>query len=458
MPTQPPKPPAARRGADTTDTATARPMPNEPPELPAARRGADTTDTATARAWAGLDACVHCGFCLPACPTYEVTADEADSPRGRIVLMRALARGEVPADDPALDDHLDRCLGCRACEGTCPSGVVYGPALEAARSIIADARGQPPALSAGLWILARPGRQHLLWLLARAARATGIPRQLARGAGASSPAPVLALAMLAATRPRGGWPGLDGARVPPPTSAVALLRGCVMDGLFGHVHAATIRALAMNGIAVRAAPGQVCCGALAAHAGDEVAARDAARANVLAFDAAAPGLPVVTNSAGCGAMLKAYGDWLADDPLAERAQAFAARVRDVSEVLAERGPRRSGPLPLRVAYDAPCHLLHAQHVADAPLALLAAIPELELVPLEGSDRCCGSAGIYSLLHPDLSLEVLGVKLKAIEAAAPDVVVTGNPGCLMQIGAGALLAGLDVAVHHPVELLDRAYRQ
>ncbi len=410
--------------------------------------------TSSARTWAGLDPCVHCGFCLPACPTYEVTSDEADSPRGRIVLMRALASGEMQADDPVLDDHLDRCLGCRACEGACPSGVVYGPALERARSLISRARGMPASLVLGRWILARPGRQRLLWLLARAARATGVPRRLALGAGASSPAPVLALAMLAATRPYAA--AANGARAPEPKETVALLRGCVMDGLFGHVHAATVRALAMNGVAVRAVPGQVCCGALAAHAGDEDGARAAARANVLAFDAAAPGLPVVTNSAGCGAMLKSYGEWLRDDPLAERAHALAARVRDVSEVLAERGPRRAGRLPLRVAYDAPCHLLHAQHVAEAPLALLAAIPGLELVPLEGSDRCCGSAGAYALLNPELSLEVLAAKLRAIEAAAPDVVATGTPGCLMQIGAGALLSGLDVAVRHPVELLDQAY--
>ena len=437
---------------------TARQVPNPQRKPAAAPLGAAPTDTATAHAWAGLEPCVHCGFCLPACPTYEVTADEADSPRGRIVLMRAVARGEMPADDAILDEHLDRCLGCRACEGVCPSGVVYGPALETTRALIAGARGQPPALTAGLWVLARPARQRFLWLVARAARATGIPRQLVRGAGTASPAPVLALAMLAATRPRSGGNGADGLRPPSPTATVALLRGCVMDGLFGHVHDATIRALAMNGIAVREVPGQVCCGALAAHAGDTAAAREAARRNVRAFDAAAPGLPVVTNSAGCGAALKAYGEWLADDPLAGRARAFAARVRDISEVLAECGPRRAGPLPIKVAYDAPCHLLHAQHVAEAPLVLLSAIPELELVPLDGSDRCCGSAGIYSLLHPDLSLEVLGRKLDAIAAAAPDVVATGNPGCLMQIGAGALLAGLDVAVRHPVELLDLAYRQ
>ena len=416
----------------------------------------------TARAWAGLDPCVHCGFCLPACPTYEVTADEADSPRGRIVLMRALARHELPADDAALALHLDRCLGCRACEGVWPSGVAYGPALEAARSRIARARGQSAALLAGLWLLARPARQRVLWALARAARATRVPETLVRGAarsiGTAPPPPaVLALAMLAATRPRNGRE----AGVPDAgrgAVTVALFRGCVMDGLFGHVHDATVRVLARNGLAVTEVRGQACCGALAAHAGEEGAARELARANVLAFDAAAPGAPIVTNSAGCGAMLKAYGEILADEPapLAERARAFAARVRDVSELLAERGPRRAGPLPLRVAYDAPCHLHHAQKVVDAPLAVLRAIPDLELVPLEGSDRCCGSAGIYSLLQPHLSLEVLELKLGAIAAAAPDVVATGNPGCLMQIGAGALLSGLRVELRHPVELLDRAY--
>jgi glycolate dehydrogenase iron-sulfur subunit len=414
----------------------------------------------TAAAWTGLDPCVHCGFCLPACPTYEVTADEADSPRGRIVLLRALRRREIAADDPALDLHLDRCLGCRACESACPSGVVYGPALEAARAEIARARGRPFLLAAGLWLLATPRRQRMLWLLARLARASRLPEHLVRGTarpgGAPAPAPVFGLAMLAATRPRDGVlaPAVP---VTPPSAEVALLSGCVMDGLFAHVHHASRRALAVNGVAVRDVPGQVCCGALAAHAGDDVLARTLARTNVLAFDAAAPGLPVVADSAGCGAALKAYGEWLADDPLADRAAAFAARVRDVSEMLAERGPRPAGPLALRVAYDAPCHLHHAQKVTDAPLALLRAIPGLELVPLEGSDRCCGSAGLYALLQPGLSREVLDAKLNAIAAAAPDVVATGNPGCLMQIGAGALLAGFRLEVRHPVELLDRAYR-
>lgn len=284
------------------------------------------------------------------------------------------------------------------------------------------------------------------------------------------------LAMLAATAPgngrrggrgTGGQPGgrgtlrtshtvLPSARAPVPPSPVTLLTGCVMDGLFGHVHEAATVALEANGLALTAAPGQVCCGALAAHAGDLPQARALARENVRAFDAAAPGLPIIVDSAGCGAMLRAYGSLLADDPLAGAAAAFSARVRDVSEVLAERGPRPGAALPLRVAYDAPCHLLHAQKVSAPPLQLLASIPGVELVPLEGSDRCCGSAGLYALVEPSLSQAVLAPKLDAIAQAAPDVLATGNPGCLMHIGAGILLRGLDIEVRHPVELLAWSY--
>jgi len=416
----------------------------------------------TALPFAGLDPCVHCGFCLPACPTYEATLDESDSPRGRIVLMRALLHGDATATDTALTLHLDRCLDCRACESVCPSGVSYGPAIEAARARIAAERPLPAPVAAGLWILARPARQRLLWWASRVARASGLPAALARGAGASAPPLAQLLAMLAATRPGVPAHGRSGARANRPAATAtdgttALFRGCVMDGLFGHVHDATIRTLAVNGVATVEVPCQVCCGALAAHAGREDQARALARENVLAFDAAAPGATIVTNSAGCGAMLKAYGEWLAGDPLAERAHAFAARVRDVSEVLVDRGPVPAGRLPLRVAYDAPCHLYHAQRITTQPLQLLAAIPGLELVPLEGADRCCGSAGLYSLVEPDLSQAVLAPKLRAIAESGADVVATGNPGCLMQIGAGALLAGMDVDVRHPVELLDLAYR-
>jgi glycolate oxidase iron-sulfur subunit len=389
--------------------------------------------------------------------------------------MRALQRGEAPADDPALAWHLDRCLGCRACESACPSGVSYGPAIEAARARVAAVRPNPAALEAGLWLLARPARQRLAWWASRAARATGLPAALARGAGEDAPALVQMLAMLAATRPSGrradapsprppsaGIRGRPGAGSAPAGrgrgTTAALFRGCVMEGLFGHVHGATVRTLAVNGVAAVEVRRQVCCGALAAHAGREDLARALARENVRAFDAAAPGATVVTDSAGCGAALKAYGEWLAGDPLEDRARAFAARVRDVSEVLAERGPEPAGPLPLRVAYDAPCHLHHAQRVTTEPLRVLAAIPELEIVPLEGADRCCGSAGLYSLLETDLSRSVLAPKLRAIAQSGADVVATGNPGCLMQIGAGLLLAGIDIEARHPVELLDLAYRR
>jgi glycolate oxidase iron-sulfur subunit len=227
-----------------------------------------------------------------------------------------------------------------------------------------------------------------------------------------------------------------------------------MDGLFGHVHAATIVALNANDVAVREVAGQVCCGALAAHSEAHDLAQRLARENVRAF--AKTDGPIVVNSAGCGAMLKSYRDLLAGEPIEADARAVAARVKDVTELLAERGPRAGGALHLRVAYDAPCHLLYAQKIADAPRRVLAAIPGLEQVPLEGSDRCCGSAGLYSLLEPAMSQEVLALKLEAIRRAAPDVVATGNPGCVMQIGAGVLLAGLPVTVVHPVELLAWSY--
>jgi glycolate oxidase iron-sulfur subunit len=240
---------------------------------------------------------------------------------------------------------------------------------------------------------------------------------------------------------------------PPDRPTAALFRGCVMDTLFRHVHDATRRTLEHNGYRVVEVEGQTCCGALHEHAGDREAAAELARHNVAAFAESAD--YIVTNSAGCGALLKDYGHLLDDDTAAR----FAEKVRDVSELLAAAGPKPGAPLDLDVAYDAPCHLQHAQRVHEAPLAVLGAIPGLRLRLLPGHDRCCGSAGIYSVLKPTMARAVLTAKIEAIAAAdpRPAVLATGNPGCLMQIGAGLLAAGLDIPVAHPVELLDWSYR-
>jgi glycolate oxidase iron-sulfur subunit len=236
-----------------------------------------------------------------------------------------------------------------------------------------------------------------------------------------------------------------------PESAL-LFRGCIMDGLFRHVHEATERTLAVNGLAATSPAGQVCCGALHAHAGLHAEAQGFARRNIAAFGDGDEA--IVVNSAGCGALLKDYARLLPDEPAAAR---FAARVRDVTELLSERGPAAGGALPARVAYDPPCHLLHAQHVDDPPRQVLAAIPGLTLVPVANAEQCCGSAGLYSLTEPEMSRAVLETKLANLRAADPDVVATGNPGCLMQIGAGLRAAGSHAEVRHPVELLDAAYR-
>jgi len=404
----------------------------------------------------GLDACVHCGFCLQACPTFLATGDEADSPRGRIELMRGLERGDIAATDTALVYHLDRCLGCRGCEPVCPSGVQYGHGLEAARARITAARGVSRLTRLTLWTLTTPGVSGFVYRLARLLRATGLPRLFA-GWGRFR----FAMGMLAATKGaerretarRGANTLRAVTRSPAPLRAV-LFRGCVMEGLFQHVHDATVRTLGVNGFRVREAPGQVCCGALHAHAGLLEEARALARTNVNAFSD--DDEPIVVNSAGCGALMKEYGHLLGD----ARSERFGRRVRDVTELLvgdAMKGPVAGAPLDLHVAYDPPCHLLHAQGVAVPPLRLFAAIPLLELVPVPGAAECCGSAGLFTLLEPEMSRAVLNAKLERIREAAPQVVATGNPGCIMQLGAGLAAARIPARVRHPVELLDDSYR-
>jgi glycolate oxidase iron-sulfur subunit len=369
--------------------------------------------------------------------------------------MRGLERGDIATTDPALVYHLDRCLGCRGCEPVCPSGVQYGHGLEAARSRISAARGVPPMARLALWALTTSGVNSVVYWFARVLRASGLPRLFA-GWGRFR----FSMGMLAATRPprrvafgvRRRHLSFNAARDTP--HAVQIFRGCVMQGLFSHVHDATIRSLAVNGYTVQEVSSQVCCGALHAHAGLVDEARALARANVDAFGDGEE--PIVVNSAGCGALMKEYGRLLGS----VRAARFGERVRDVTELLAGndmKGPVAGAPLDLHVAYDPPCHLLHAQGVAVQPFKLFAAIPLLELVPVPGAAECCGSAGLFTLLEPEMSRAVLKAKLERLREATPQVVATGNPGCLMQIGAGLAAAGIAARARHPVELLDDAYR-
>jgi glycolate oxidase iron-sulfur subunit len=403
---------------------------------------------------AGIDACVHCGFCLQACPTYLTLEDENDSPRGRIVLMRALLEGTLPPENESVHRHIAQCLGCRACETACPSGVPYGHLLEATRATLAQYRPIPFVARIILSAFERRPLLALAMLGGRILRGLGIARRLANRPGRLG----FAMAMLASTRrpaaTRRVTPASTGAR-----GRVALLKGCVMEGLFAGTNRATERTLTVNEYAMLDAPGQGCCGALHAHAGDAAAARRMAKSNIEAFERTAADY-ICVNAAGCGAMLMEYAHLLAGEPeWRERAARISAKVRDVSELLtADGGPKRGGAVRVRLAYDAPCHLLHAQRIANAPIDLLRAIPELELVPLNESEVCCGSAGIYHLVEPETSDVVLARKLENIAAAAPDLVASGNPGCLMQIGAGLLRAGSPTLAVHPIELLDQSYER
>jgi glycolate oxidase iron-sulfur subunit len=408
--------------------------------------------TPLAAASAGISACVHCGFCLQACPTYLALGDENDSPRGRIYLMKALVEGELALDDESVHTHIDRCLGCRACETACPSGVPYGALLEATRATIAEVEKPPLRARIILALFAHRTLMRLAVGAARLVRATGLARSLSGLPGDLG----FAFAMLASSesplaRAGTSYPGGDGSR-----GTFALLEGCVMEGLFTAANRATERTLIANDYTQVPAPEQHCCGALHAHAGDLETARALARKNIAAFEKSGAEF-FVTNAAGCGALLKEYEHLLAHDGTwTTRAAAFSSRVRDVSELLAAAGPRAGAPLPMRVTYDAPCHLQHAQRVTAAPLEVLDAIPGLERVALVDSDQCCGSAGIYNLLEPALSAAVLAPKIAHIELTGASLVATGNPGCMMQIGAGMARAGLSARTVHPVELLDASY--
>ena len=408
-------------------------------------------DSPLAAALPGINQCVHCGFCLQACPTYLTLEDENESPRGRIFLMRSLLEGTVQPDDPQVHAHIDRCLGCRACEPACPSGVPYGQLLEATRATLREEKRPPFIARLILFMFAHPVLLKLAMFGSRLLAATPIPTLMARTKGRMG----FGMAMLSSATAQ-----LE--RDPYPTSnegtrgSTAVLKGCVMEGLFSETNRATERVLRHNGYSTVPAPGQGCCGALHAHAGDLEAARKLARTNIAAFEKSGSEF-IAVNASGCGAMMKEYAHLLQDDPeWHDRAIALSSKVRDISELLASVGPQPGHALPLRVTYDAPCHLVHAQRVVNQPLSVLAAIPSLELIPLHDSENCCGSAGIYNLIEPDTSDAVLAPKLENIADTGASYVVTGNPGCLMQIGAGLIRSGSKARAIHPVDLLDASY--
>ncbi len=460
--------------------------------VPAAASAADTLALALADQQEGLLNCVHCGFCLPACPTYRRLGDEADSPRGRLYLMQAVVEGRLDAASAAFQEHIGRCLGCRACEPACPSGVEYGRLLELARHVGGEARR--PGLATRLLLrvvgtrwLARPAMA-----AARLLRATGAPALVASAKFVPGRRGRLAAAMLASSA-RGRLPvgetaaaeATTGPRVRPaaagsavgaglradrpssdrpPTApsgrppTVAVLDGCVQAGLFARVNKATVRVLETNGYRVAPAPGQGCCGALHAHAGDLRAARALARRNVEAFRKAGTDY-VAMNASGCGAAMASYGELLARDPeLAGPAAEVAAKVRDVSQLTAERGPVAGAPVAAKVACDEPCHLLHAQGLPRSAERILRAVPDLDVVPLANAAECCGGAGIYGLAQPELGGRIGGDKVDAVLESGAQALATGNPGCMMQIGAELRLRGCRLPVLHPVEILDESYRR
>jgi glycolate oxidase iron-sulfur subunit len=409
---------------------------------------------------ADMSQCVHCGFCLQQCPTYLQLGMETDSPRGRIHLIQALAEERVGAT-PSLVRHLDLCLQCRACETACPSSVPFGRIMEAGRAMLVETGRVPPSWRARVWLLRRtlpyPRRVAALLTLLRLYRRSGL-QSIAR---ATLLRVFPHLREIDSMLPDPSGRAFRFAAHPPAAKAtrrVAMLTGCVMPHLYPGTLEATVRVLERNGVDVAAPANQRCCGALSLHAGDRRTARDLAKRNIEAFlssdiDA------IVVNSAGCGSTMKEYGELLERDPgFATKARHFSSIVKDVSEFLVEIPLERpAGEVNTRVTYQDSCHLVHAQRVKSAPREILRSIPGLELVEMEAPDRCCGSAGIYSVAQRDMSMRLLDDKMRDASTTRANVIATANPGCMMQLEGGVRRSGQGTKVVHVVDLLDQAYR-
>jgi glycolate oxidase iron-sulfur subunit len=412
-----------------------------------------------------LDRCVHCGLCLNACPTYRELGLEADSPRGRVYQMVQVAEGRLPVT-PSYIKHIGLCLACRACETACPSGVEYGRLIEAARAEIETAIKRPLAARLARRfvfgvLIPSPVALRVAGALLYLYEASGL-RRLVRSAGLLKP--LGRLDRLESLAPSAEVPFFFSqiGRVFPAEGErryrVALVAGCIANVCFARLNEATVRVLQKNGCEVTVPDGQGCCGALHVHAGLREQARALARVNIDVFlkgeyDA------VITNAAGCGSTLKEYHELLAGDPeYAPRAERFVKRVRDVTEFLASiELNREMGPVPLTATYQDSCHLAHGQGIRLAPRKLLAAVPELKFRELPLAELCCASAGIYNIVHHELSMSMLKRKMDLAAATGAEVILTANPGCLLQLRAGARMFGRGQRVAHVVEILDQAYR-
>ena len=409
--------------------------------------------------------CVRCGLCLPTCPTYVETLVETSGPRGRIALIKAVAEGRLDLTSPGFVHQMSECLDCRACEAVCPSGVEYGRLLEPARTQVqrATASRQPWHVRAARAVLLGPvfssmALMRVIAALVRFAERTGL-QSLARRIGlvrllglgeAEKIAPRMSDRFFVPRDQR--WPAA-GTR-----KATAFIHaGCVMHVAFAHVDEATVRVMQKSGCDVVAPSGQGCCGAIAVHAGEMDRGRALAKRNIEAFERSGADVYVV-NAAGCGSALKEYGQLFSgDSEWRDRAAAFSSHVRDITEWLDEIGiSPELGALERTITYQDPCHLAHAQRIVAAPRRLLARIPALRVREMPESSLCCGSAGIYNLTQPKMARRLQQRKVERIKSVDPEIVVTANPGCALQITAGLRESGKDIAVKHIVELLDESY--